>query len=74
MPQVAFDRPDATGLTRKIAENSASLTFDVLPADVVSIAKCCLIDWLGVTLAGAEDELSQILRAEAAEEGGAPRA
>ena len=74
MPQVAFDRPDATGLTRKIAENSASLTFDALPVDVVSIAKCCLIDWLGVTLAGAEDELSQILRAEAAEEGGAPRA
>jgi hypothetical protein len=44
MAQPAFDRPDAAGLTRKIAENSASLTFGRLPKDVVSIAKSCLID------------------------------
>ena len=74
MAQPAFDRPDATGLTRKIAENSASLTFDALPADVVSIAKCCLIDWLGVTLAGAEDPMSGMLQEQAKEEGAAKQA
>ncbi len=74
MAQPAFDRPDAAGLTRKIAENSASLTFDRLPKDVVSIAKSCLIDWLGVTLAGADEDLSRILQAEAKEEGGREQA
>lgn len=74
MAQPAFDRPDATGLTRKIAENSAALRFEALPADVVSIAKCCLIDWLGVTLAGAKEPLSEMLQAEAAEEGAKPQA
>jgi 2-methylcitrate dehydratase PrpD len=69
MAQPAFDRPDATGLTRKIAENSASLTFDALPRDVVSIAKCCLIDWLGVTLAGATEPLSEILQEQSKDEG-----
>lgn len=69
MAQLAFDTPDASGLTRKIAENGIGVRFDALPPDVVSIAKCCLIDWLGVTLAGAQEEMSRILQAEAREEG-----
>lgn len=69
MAQLAFDTPDASGLTRKIAENGIGVRFDALPPDVVSIAKCCLIDWLGVTLAGAQEEMSKILQAEAQEEG-----
>jgi 2-methylcitrate dehydratase PrpD len=74
MSQVAFERPDATGLTRKIAEHGASLAFDSLPDDVVAIAKSCLIDWLGVTLAGSYDALAEMLQAEAAEQGGAEQA
>jgi len=69
MAQPAFETPDASGLTRKLAENSIAMRFDALPADVVSIAKCCLIDWLGVTLAGAQEDLSRMLQAEAKEEG-----
>jgi 2-methylcitrate dehydratase PrpD len=69
MAQPAFDTPDASGLTRKLAENSNSLTYDALPADVVSIGKCCFVDWLGVTLAGAQEEMCNILQAEAKEEG-----
>jgi len=69
MAQLAYDMPDASGLTRKIAENGIGMRFAALPPDVVSIAKCCLIDWLGVTLAGAQEELSRILQAEAREEG-----
>ena len=69
MAQLAFDTPDASGLTRRIAEHGIGIRFEALPADVVSIAKCCLIDWLGVTLAGAREETSRILQAEAREEG-----
>lgn len=74
MAQPIFDRPDAAGLTRKIAENSASLTYGALPPDVVSIAKCCFIDWLGVTLAGAQDPMSGMLQEQAKEEGAAEQA
>ncbi len=74
MSQLAFDRPDATGLTRKIAEYCGSLTYEALPEDVVAIAKSCLIDWLGVTLAGSYDALAEMLRAEAAEQGGTEQA
>ncbi len=74
MAQLAFDMPDASGLTRKIAENGIGMRFEALPPDVVSIAKCCMIDWLGVTLAGAQEEMSRILRAEAQEEGGKEQA
>lgn len=37
------------------------LTFDDLPADVVSQAKMCLLDWLGVTLAGMSHPTASIL-------------
>jgi 2-methylcitrate dehydratase PrpD len=69
MAQLAFDTPDASGLTRRIAEHGIGIRFDALPQDVVSVAKCCLIDWLGVTLAGAQEEMCKILRDEAQEEG-----
>jgi 2-methylcitrate dehydratase PrpD len=69
MAQPAFDMPNAEGITRKLAENGVGMRFDQLPADVVSIAKCCFIDWLGVTLAGSREELSRILQDEAREEG-----
>jgi 2-methylcitrate dehydratase PrpD len=69
MAQLAYDLPDASGLTRKIAENGIGMRFDALPPDVVSVAKCCLIDWLGVTLAGSREPLSAMLQAEAREEG-----
>ena len=69
MAQPAFDLPNAEGITRKLAENGVGMRYDQLPADVVSIAKCCFIDWLGVTLAGAKEDLSRILQDEAREEG-----
>ena len=74
MAQPAFDTPDADGITRKLAEHSVGMRFDALPQDVISIARCCVIDWLGVTLAGSREELSAILQAEAREEGGSEQA
>jgi 2-methylcitrate dehydratase PrpD len=41
-----------------------------LPEDVLEIAKQCLLDWFGVTLAGRDEPVSRIVRAEAAAAGG----
>lgn len=58
------------GLTAQIADAARALTFADLPADVVALARHCLLDWCGVALAGARDPLAGILRAQAEEEGG----
>ncbi|HEX6488721.1 MAG TPA: MmgE/PrpD family protein [Candidatus Dormibacteraeota bacterium] len=44
------------------------------PAEVREVAKQCVLDWFGVTLAGAGEELAVMLRAEAEAAGGAPQA
>lgn len=43
-----------------------------LPEDVIEWARQGVLDWLGVALAGAEDELTLALRDEAREESGRP--
>jgi 2-methylcitrate dehydratase PrpD len=48
-------------ITRPLAEFASTLTLDRIPAEVAYIAKQCILDWLGVTLAGAQDELTKIL-------------
>ncbi len=48
-------------ITRPLAEFASSLTLDKIPAEVAFIAKQCILDWLGVTLAGAKEPLTQIL-------------
>jgi 2-methylcitrate dehydratase PrpD len=50
-----------TEITRPLATFASTLTLDHIPDDVAYIAKQCILDWLGVTLAGAQDELTQIL-------------
>jgi 2-methylcitrate dehydratase PrpD len=49
-------------LTRELAERSRGLCFDELPDEVVEVARHCLLDWLGVTVAGAGEPLAAILR------------
>jgi 2-methylcitrate dehydratase PrpD len=65
---------DDTDLTLRLAQNSMSFGFDTLPESVLTVAKHCLLDWLGVTLAGSSETLSVILRDDALEEGGTPQA
>ncbi|MGH2607989.1 MAG: MmgE/PrpD family protein, partial [Tepidiformaceae bacterium] len=50
------------------------IIYEDLPPDAITVAKQCLLDWLGVTIAGADEPLTQILRAEALEQGGNPQA
>tara|TARA_B100000674_G_scaffold475781_1_gene469240 strand:- start:1782 stop:3167 length:1386 start_codon:yes stop_codon:yes gene_type:complete len=70
MAQIAFDQPEAKGLTAKLANHAADLSFDELPDDIVSIAKCCFLDWLAVTLAAQDDPITKMLISEAKEQGG----
>ncbi|MGH9057005.1 MAG: MmgE/PrpD family protein [Acidimicrobiales bacterium] len=53
--------PTAESLTSALAGRSSSLEFAGLPADVVELASLCLLDWLGVTLAGSGEAPARIV-------------
>lgn len=74
MPQAATAAFDDTDLTLRLAAHGMGLTFESLPRETIEVARHCLIDWLGVTLAGSREPLAEIMRAEALEEGGASQA
>lgn len=59
-------------ITKEVTQLLAGIKFDALPEHVVTFAKHCFLDWLGVTIAGAREPLTEILRQEATEQGGAP--
>ncbi len=59
-------------LTRALAEQARTLTYADLPDDVRKLARQCVLDYVACTLAGAKEELAEILLAEMAEQGGAP--
>jgi 2-methylcitrate dehydratase PrpD len=61
-------------ITRALADYAMALTFEDLPEDVVEVAKHCLLDWIGVTLAGAKEPLTQILIEQIRADGGTPQA
>src|SRR5262245_3229079 len=53
-------------LTGELAVLARSLRYESLPADAVTTAKHCLLDWLGTTLAGSSEPLAAILRRQLA--------
>src|SRR5579883_3310262 len=59
-------------VTAALARRAATLAYGDLPEDIRRLARQCLLDWLAVTLAGAREELSRLLLAEAEEQGGKP--
>ncbi|MGA8400787.1 MAG: MmgE/PrpD family protein [Stellaceae bacterium] len=61
-------------LTRTLAERAVAVTYDALPDEVRELARQCVLDYLGVGLAGADDDLVRILLEEASEAGGAAQA
>jgi 2-methylcitrate dehydratase PrpD len=73
MDKVTENRPQAD-LTRALAERANALSYDELPAPVRELAGQCILDYLGVALAGAQDPLVRILLDEMAEAGGSPQA
>ena len=74
MRQTAGREAETPHVTHELARFASGIRYEDLPADARFMARQCLLDWLGVTLAGSQEPLALMLRAEAAEEGGAPRA
>lgn len=57
-------------LTDQLWERFGRLTIDQIPADAVTVAHQCILDWFGCALAGSREPLSRILRDELASDGG----
>jgi len=74
MDGAATANMQATDLTHALAEQAGALTYDALPEPVHELARQCVLDYLGVGLAGADDELVRILFDEMREAGGATQA
>lgn len=60
--------------TRALAAQNAAWAFDAVPADARMLVRHCLLDWIAVTLAGAQEPLTHMLAEEAREQGGFPQA
>lgn len=60
----------AQKLTLHVAQRAVSAASEPLPEAVLLLAKQCVLDWVGVALAGAQEPVCRILRLQAAEDGG----
>src|ERR1700756_714145 len=74
MDGMAETRAQAADLTMALAEAASALGYDDLPAAARALARQCVLDYLGVALAGAADPLVRILVDEMSEAAGAPQA
>ena len=68
------DRTQVVDLTRVLASKAAGFDYDDLPAPARELARQCVLDYFGVALAAAGDELVRLLLDEMVEAGGAPQA
>lgn len=60
--------------TRPLANFAAGLNHNATPPEAREVARQCLLDMLGVTLAGAHEPLAEMLTAEVEDAGGAAQA
>lgn len=60
-------------LTGEIAARAVAVRFGDLPDEVVEVARQCVLDWLGVTLAGSLEDTARIVRDELVEATGGDR-
>jgi 2-methylcitrate dehydratase PrpD len=68
------NRTQAAPLTKTLAEQASSLSYDDLPGAVRELARQCLLDYFACAVAGADDPLVRMLLDELAEAGGAAQA
>lgn len=71
---MADTRTNEPVVTEALAEFAATLTFDQIPMEARTVARHCLMDMVGVALAGKSEPLSQMLAAQIEDEGGAKHA
>lgn len=67
---VYADIPDDMGVTRAAAAFIETVRFSSLPAEAVRVGTRCILDGLGLMVAGSDEEAVKILVEEAAEKGG----
>src|ERR1700749_1022321 len=65
---------DGTNLTQILAPKSAALEYEDLAREAHELARQCILDYFGVAVAGAGDELVRLLFDELTDAGGAPQA
>ncbi|MSR14075.1 MAG: MmgE/PrpD family protein [Gammaproteobacteria bacterium] len=63
-----------TAITAAIVERVMAIARRPLPDATLRLAKQCVLDWSAVAIAGANEPLVQLMRAQASAEGGFPRA
>ncbi len=82
MVQEMTERPESAwiangapseGLTREVVEFVTSLTFESITAEALRIARRCVLDGLGVALAGTEQPALEVLERYTRQVGGAPQ-
>jgi 2-methylcitrate dehydratase PrpD len=67
-------REAAAALTQRLIEGTGQIECRPFPSDVRHIARQCVLDWIGVTLAASCDPLPRLLLDEALADGGKPLA
>lgn len=60
-------------ITFELASLAVGIRLEDIPPQVLSIARQAVLDWLGVTVAGADDSVAQTLAGFMVSEGGHPR-
>ena len=65
---------ESSGPTARIAERVVNTRFEDLSTEAITVTKQCLMDFIGVALAGMGQPLARILLAEVEEQGGRPQA
>ncbi|WPG41073.1 MmgE/PrpD family protein [Variovorax sp. EBFNA2] len=61
---------EQTSLTSALVARARSIAQTPLRDDMRELARQCVLDWVGVTLAGSREPLVRLLRAQAREDGG----
>lgn len=61
-------------VTETIADELVARRFESLDDKAIEIARQCVLDWLGVTIAGIDEPLVRILIEDSLEQGGLPHA
>jgi 2-methylcitrate dehydratase PrpD len=61
---------EAKPLTAELASRARSIAEEPVTSDQLELARQCVLDWVGVALAGSRDPLVRILKAQALEDGG----
>jgi 2-methylcitrate dehydratase PrpD len=68
------DRTRGGSLTEQLASRAATLRYEDVPGAARALVRQCVLDYLGVAIAGADEPLSRMLREEMTEAGGAGQA